>query len=118
MKPPICAGMSTSLSSSEECVSNQPGIWLKKLNYGDDLKVLRRNIADESIDLVYLDPHSSSNRSYNVLFRENRVEVRLEVLIPNVGNPTINCRHPCKVRWPPESASGSFVVASEQNKFA
>lgn len=40
------------------------------LYYGDNLQVLRENIADESVDLVYLDPPFNSNRSYNVLFRQ------------------------------------------------
>jgi len=38
------------------------------LIYGDNLDVLRRHIADESVDLVYLDPPFNSNASYNVLF--------------------------------------------------
>ena len=38
--------------------------------YGDNLPILRDHIADESIDLVYLDPPFNSNRSYNVLFKE------------------------------------------------
>jgi 16S rRNA G966 N2-methylase RsmD len=29
-----------------------------KLYYGDNLDVLRKHIADESVDLVYLDPPS------------------------------------------------------------
>jgi site-specific DNA-methyltransferase (adenine-specific) len=40
------------------------------LFYGDNLPILREHIADESIDLVYLDPPFNSNRSYNVLFKE------------------------------------------------
>ncbi len=40
-----------------------------KLYYGDNLGVLRENIADESVDLVYLDPPFNSNASYNVLFK-------------------------------------------------
>lgn len=40
------------------------------LFYGDNLAILREHIADESIDLVYLDPPFNSNRSYNVLFRD------------------------------------------------
>src|SRR5215211_7807760 len=39
------------------------------LFYGDNLPVLREHIADESVDLIYLDPPFNSNRSYNVLFR-------------------------------------------------
>jgi site-specific DNA-methyltransferase (adenine-specific) len=40
------------------------------LYYGDNLKVLREYIANESVDLIYLDPPFNSNRSYNVLFKE------------------------------------------------
>ncbi len=39
------------------------------LYYGDNLAVLRDSIADESVDLVYLDPPFNSNASYNVLFK-------------------------------------------------
>jgi site-specific DNA-methyltransferase (adenine-specific) len=40
------------------------------LYYGDNLDVLRRHIADESVDLIYLDPPFKSNQDYNVLFQE------------------------------------------------
>lgn len=40
------------------------------LFYGDNLPILREYIIDESVDLVYLDPPFNSNRSYNVLFKE------------------------------------------------
>src|SRR5690348_12308312 len=39
------------------------------LYYGDNLTVLREQIRDESVDLVYLDPPFNSNATYNVLFR-------------------------------------------------
>ena len=39
------------------------------LYYGDNLKVLRENIKDESVDLIYLDPPFNSQANYNVLFR-------------------------------------------------
>lgn len=39
-----------------------------RLFYGDNLPVLRENVADESVDLVYLDPPFNSNRSYSVIF--------------------------------------------------
>ncbi len=39
------------------------------LYYGDNLQILREYIADESIDLVYLDPPFNSKRTYNVLFK-------------------------------------------------
>lgn len=38
------------------------------LYYGDNLDVLRRHIADESVDLIYLDPPFKSDQNYNVLF--------------------------------------------------
>lgn len=40
------------------------------LYYGDNLDVLRRYVADESVDLVYADPPFKSNQNYNVLFEE------------------------------------------------
>ena len=39
------------------------------LYYGDNLAILRDHIADESVDLIYLDPPFNSARSYNVLFK-------------------------------------------------
>ena len=40
------------------------------LYYGDNLDVLKRHIADETVDLVYLDPPFKSDQNYNVLFQE------------------------------------------------
>lgn len=42
---------------------------MNQLFYGDNLGVLRESIADESIDLIYLDPPFNSAASYNVLFK-------------------------------------------------
>ena len=39
------------------------------LYYGNNLDILRENINDESIDLIYLDPPFNSQAAYNVLFR-------------------------------------------------
>ena len=44
------------------------------LYYGDNLDILRQHVADESVDLVYLDPPFNSNASYNVLFKEQTGE--------------------------------------------
>ena len=41
---------------------------MNRLFYGDNLEILRGHVADESVDLVYLDPPFNSNRSYNVIF--------------------------------------------------
>jgi DNA modification methylase len=40
------------------------------LYYGDNLDILKRYIADESVDLVYLDPPFNSAQSYNAFFHE------------------------------------------------
>ncbi len=40
------------------------------LFYGDNLPILHEYIADESIDLIYLDPPFNSKRTYNVLFKD------------------------------------------------
>lgn len=42
--------------------------------YGDNLEILRDNIAAESVDLVYLDPPFKSQQQYNVLYRNVRGE--------------------------------------------
>lgn len=39
------------------------------LYYGDNLQVLRTEIAEESVDLIYLDPPFNSNANYSMLFR-------------------------------------------------
>ena len=44
------------------------------LYYGDNLDILRQHVADESVDLVYLDPPFNSNANYNVLFKEQSGE--------------------------------------------
>lgn len=41
-----------------------------KLYCGDNLDVLRHCFADDSIDLVYLDPPFKSDQNYNLLFQE------------------------------------------------
>lgn len=40
------------------------------LYYGDNLEILRNYIADESVDLIYLDPPFNSKADYNLLFKE------------------------------------------------
>lgn len=44
-----------------------PGI--DTLFFGDNLTILRNEIEDESVDLIYLDPPFNSNANYNVLFK-------------------------------------------------
>ena len=40
------------------------------LYYGDNLDILRRYVADESVDLVYLDPPFNRAQNYNAFFQE------------------------------------------------
>ncbi len=42
---------------------------MNHLYYGDNLKVLRESIRDESVDLIYLDPSFNSNADHNVRFK-------------------------------------------------
>ena len=44
--------------------------WKNRLYFGDNLDILREHTADESVDLIYLDPPFNSNATYNVLFQE------------------------------------------------
>ena len=41
-----------------------------RLFFGDNLDILREQVGDASVDLVYLDPPFNSNVNYNLLFRE------------------------------------------------
>ena len=42
---------------------------MNRLYYGDNLEILRKEIRDESVDLIYLDPPFNSKRDYNLLFK-------------------------------------------------
>jgi site-specific DNA-methyltransferase (adenine-specific) len=42
---------------------------MNKLYFGDNLSVMREKIADESVDLIYLDPPFNSKATYNLLYR-------------------------------------------------
>jgi adenine specific DNA methylase Mod len=44
------------------------------LYYGDNLGILRDRIAEESVDLIYLDPPFNSNATYSVLFKSHTGE--------------------------------------------
>lgn len=41
----------------------------KQLFFGDNLNVLRDQVQNESVDLIYLDPPFNSKRDYNLLFK-------------------------------------------------
>jgi site-specific DNA-methyltransferase (adenine-specific) len=42
---------------------------IRSLYYGNNLEVMKNEIADETADLIYLDPPFNSKATYNVLFR-------------------------------------------------
>ena len=45
---------------------------MNRLFFGDNLEVLRNSIADQSADLIYLDPPFNSNAYYNVIFGNSK----------------------------------------------
>ncbi|MDR1846577.1 MAG: restriction endonuclease [Bacteroidales bacterium] len=47
---------------------------MNQLHYGDNLNILRNNIADDSIDLCYIDPPFNSNRDYNQIYNNTGTE--------------------------------------------
>ena len=46
------------------------GLETNLLWYGDNLNILRDQIPDEAVDLIYLDPPFNSNRAYNIIFKD------------------------------------------------
>jgi site-specific DNA-methyltransferase (adenine-specific) len=51
----------------------------RTLFFGDNLKILEERIPAESFDLIYLDPPFNSNRNYNVLFKEGKVDSSAQI---------------------------------------
>ncbi|MDS3860450.1 hypothetical protein RIF25_06465 [Thermosynechococcaceae cyanobacterium BACA0444] len=47
---------------------------MKMLYYGDNLEVLRASLAEECVDLIYLDPPFNSQAGYNILFKSLKGE--------------------------------------------
>lgn len=46
------------------------------LYYGDNLDVMRRHVASESVDLIYLDPPFNSDRTYNLIYNGSKAQER------------------------------------------
>jgi site-specific DNA-methyltransferase (adenine-specific) len=51
------------------------------LYYGDNLKVLRNEIKDNSVDLIYLDPPFNSNRDYNQIFTSGGKKSEAQIMV-------------------------------------
>ena len=49
---------------------------MNRLFFGDNLHILRSHIADQSVDLIYLDPPFNSKRDYNLLFKSPKAALR------------------------------------------
>ena len=60
-------------SGESGCVS--PVASVNKLYFGDNWDVLRKEVGDHSIDLIYLDPPFNSQARYNVLFKSPRDDI-------------------------------------------
>lgn len=87
------------------------------LYYGDNLTILRDHIADESVDLIYLDPPFNSNRSYNVLFKhesgkESEAQVQAFVDTWHWNQQTEATYHELVTQSPP--AVGTMIAALRQ----
>lgn len=49
---------------------------MNTLYYGDNLEILINNIADESVDLIYLDPPFQSGKDYNIIFKPEKSGIK------------------------------------------
>ena len=63
---------------------------MRKLFYGDKLQIRREHIADESVDLIYLDPPFNSRRDYNLLFKTPKGYSRNSDTGAPAGRPSDN----------------------------
>ncbi len=46
------------------------------IHLGDCHKILKNNIADESVDLIYIDPPFNSKRDYNIFFDSKEIQTQ------------------------------------------
>ena len=53
----------------------------RTLYFGDNLDILRKSFpgSDGYFDLIYLDPPFNSNRNYNVLFKEEKIDSTAQI---------------------------------------
>lgn len=56
------------------------------LYYGENLHILRTHLADESVDLIYLDPPFYSRRNYQALFRKTPPALNGQARVPAFGD--------------------------------
>jgi len=70
------------------------------LYYGDNLDILKRYVASDTVDLIYLDPPFNSNANYNVLFEDH------------VGEKSVSQLQAFKDTWLWSEASATFQQLS------
>jgi site-specific DNA-methyltransferase (adenine-specific) len=80
------------------------------LYYGDNLDILRKNLAHASVDLVYLDPPFQSGKDYNLIFESHRGERGNERAQTAVFKDTW--------KWGPEAEELYVEVESSGGKLA
>jgi site-specific DNA-methyltransferase (adenine-specific) len=51
----------------------------RTLFFSDNLKILQEKIPENTFDLIYLDPPFNSDRNYNVLFKEGKVDSSAQI---------------------------------------
>jgi site-specific DNA-methyltransferase (adenine-specific) len=51
----------------------------RTLFFGDNLEVLKEKAPENFFDLIYLDPPFNSNRNYNVLFKEGKIDASAQI---------------------------------------
>ena len=65
-----------------------------ELYYGDNLDVLRRKIASESVDLCYIDPPFNSKRNYFQIYNnqgsEDRAQAKLRISIEMITQNSVD----------------------------
>ena len=70
-----CDFASEHLRRSVEMNADQSSADPNSLCFGDNLDDLRKHVADESVDLIYLDPPFNSNVNYDACFQEQTGEL-------------------------------------------
>lgn len=65
----LCSSRRRNVATRSSIVIEYMSTPLNSLYFGDSLNILRVHIADESVDIIYLDPPFNSKRDYSVLFK-------------------------------------------------
>lgn len=83
---------------------------VRALYYGDNLSLLRAYLADETIDLIYLDPPFYSQRNYHAFFKRSLAATTGQTRVPAFGD-TWRWDSACESSYPEVLASIPACVA-------